>query len=82
MEIVGILLEHRSGQIVLSNGIRILLGGRDRASRSHRSETRQGAARAGRASVRRARSEMVGWAGIEPPTPGFSVLGLGLRKCA
>ena len=25
---------------------------------------------------------MVGWDGIEPPTPGFSDLGLGLRKCA
>jgi hypothetical protein len=24
--------------------------------------------------------EMVGWDGIEPPTPGFSDLGLGLLK--
>jgi len=35
-----------------------------------------------RASLRNNRKQMVGWDGIEPPTPGFSDLGLGLRKCA
>jgi hypothetical protein len=30
----------------------------------------------------RIENEMVGWDGIEPPTPGFSVLDYGLRKCA
>ena len=46
------------------------------------------APRARRVRVARAKSlprgekTMVGWDGIEPPTPGFPVLGLGLRKYA
>jgi len=31
-------------------------------------------------SLKSGRETMVGWDGIEPPTPGFSDLGLGLRK--
>jgi hypothetical protein len=30
----------------------------------------------------RIENEMVGWDGIEPPTPGFSDLGLSSCKCA
>jgi hypothetical protein len=33
-------------------------------------------------SLKAGEKRMVGWDGIEPPTPGFSDLGLGLRKCA
>jgi integrase len=33
-------------------------------------------------SLQAGEKTMVGWDGIEPPTPGFSDLGFGLRKCA
>jgi hypothetical protein len=49
-----------------------------RVSRVQRAR-RAGAARA--KSVQAGEKTMVGWDGIEPPTPGFSNLGLGLRKC-
>jgi len=35
-----------------------------------------------RVSLRNKKKRMVGWDGIEPPTPGFSDLGLGLGKYA
>ena len=50
-----------------------------RVSRVQRAR-RAGAARA--KSVQAGEKTMVGWDGIEPPMPGFSDLGLGLRKCA
>jgi hypothetical protein len=42
---------------------------------------RQGHA-AGAKSVQVGEKTMVGWDGIEPPTPGFSDLGHSLCKCA
>jgi hypothetical protein len=50
-----------------------------RVSRAHRAQQTQ-AARA--KSLPAGAKRMVGWDGIEPPTPGFSDLGLGLCKCA
>jgi len=60
-----------------------------RTKRVSSSTVRLSRARRGRAD-RAARAKslpagekiMVGWDGIEPPTPGFSVLGIGLCKCA
>jgi len=50
-----------------------------RVSRAQRAR-RVRAARA--KSLKASEKTMVGWDGIEPPTPGFSDLGLGLRKYA
>ena len=56
------------GTRVSSSTVRVSRGQRARRDRA----TRAKALPAG----------MVGWDGIEPPTPGFSDLGLGLCKCA